>query len=48
MKYIIEHFGSGMISGAVAVTLISLFIKMLQNGGMIHTVVVTFLTEISG
>lgn len=48
MKYIIEHFGSGMISGTVAVLLISLFMRMLQSGGMIHTVVSTFLTEISG
>ena len=48
IKHIMEHFGLGILSGIVGVMLISFFIGLLQNGGMIRAMVEAFLTSISG
>lgn len=39
MKYILEEYGAGLLSGAAAVLLISLFAAMLKPGGMLNCMI---------
>lgn len=48
MKYIVEHFGTGLLSGTVAVFLISFFINLIMPGGMVNGFILMFMTGISG
>ncbi len=48
MKYIVEHFGTGLLSGTVAVFLISFFVNMMMPGGMVNNFIWMFMTGISG
>lgn len=48
MKYIMEHFGTGFISGAAAVLLISFFISMLKSGGLLNNMAAAFMAGITG
>ena len=48
MRYIVEHYGSGTLSGIAAVMLLSVFIGMLKPGGMLHAIVSLFMAGITG
>ncbi len=48
MKYIVEHFGTGLLSGTAAIFLISFFINMVMPGGTVNTFILTFMTKIAG
>ena len=48
MKYIIEHYGTGLLSGTAAFLLLSFFFKMLESGGALNTLVKLFTTGIAG
>ena len=48
MKYILEHYGTGILSGTAAFLLLSLFFRMLECGGALHTLVTLYTSGIAG
>lgn len=48
MKEILEEYGAGLLSGAAAVLLISLFFALLKPGGMLNRMVETCFAGMAG
>lgn len=48
MKYILEEYGAGLLSGAAAVLLITLFLSVLQPGGTLNQTVEAFFAGMAG
>lgn len=48
MEEILEHFGTGILSGAAGVMLFLIFVNWIKSGGIIYELVLMFMQSICG
>lgn len=48
MEEILEHFGTGILSGAAGVMLFLIFVSWIKSGGIIYELVLMFMQSICG
>ena len=48
MEEILEHFGTGILSGVAGILLFLIFVGWLKSGGMIYELVLLFMQSICG